>query len=166
MTPPARRRLPAAALALLLACPAPPAALADGLLTTRPAVLYGAPSDKGNPLLILDTGFPLRRVVRTDQWDKVETPDGKVGWVRSGETDTAHLAVVRAPRANVRERPAAAAEIVFAAEKGVVLEVRQDEADGWIAVRHEDGEAGYVRAQAVWKNHTRLPADPDEESQP
>jgi SH3-like domain-containing protein len=56
-------------------------------------------------------------------------------------------------RANATVRSAAqdGAEVVFQAERGVVLELAEPApAPGWVRVRHRDGSSGYVRAAEVW----------------
>jgi flagellar basal body rod protein FlgF len=40
--------------------------------------------------------------------------------------------------------------VVFEAQRGVLLEVSGPAADGWLPVRHRDGQSGYVRSVQVW----------------
>jgi SH3-like domain-containing protein len=58
--------------------------------------------------------------------------------------------MVSVPLADVRAGPNANATLVFEAYKQVLLEVVEPPADGWVKVRHRDGQQGYIRIAHVW----------------
>ena len=140
-------------LAVFLMLAAMPAiALAEGGLRTKePAVLYSGLSEKSPPLAIFESNYPLRSISRINQWEKVETADKVVGWIKSEYLEEAELGVVTADSAEVRAQPQPDARVVFVAEKGVMLEVVDDDSK-WLQVRHEEGEIGYVLKSQIWRN--------------
>ncbi|MGZ5662487.1 MAG: SH3 domain-containing protein [Usitatibacter sp.] len=50
----------------------------------------------------------------------------------------------------MRAAPSAQSPLVFEAYKQVLLEVVEPPADGWVKVRHRDGQQGFVRVAHVW----------------
>jgi hypothetical protein len=59
-------------------------------------------------------------------------------------------ALVSVPVADVRAAPDAKSALVFEAYKQVLLEVLEPPADGWVKVRHRDGQQGYARLAHLW----------------
>jgi len=58
--------------------------------------------------------------------------------------------MVTVPLADVRAGPTAQAPLVFEAYKQVVLEVAEPPVEGWLKVRHRDGQQGFIRVAHVW----------------
>ena len=58
--------------------------------------------------------------------------------------------LVTIPLTNVRATPNAQSPLVFEAYKSVILEVVEPPAEGWLKVRHRDGQSGYIRTTHVW----------------
>jgi hypothetical protein len=58
--------------------------------------------------------------------------------------------VVEVPQASARASASESAPVIFQAAKGVVLELAEPPASGWIKVKHRDGDIGYVKALDVW----------------
>jgi hypothetical protein len=58
--------------------------------------------------------------------------------------------VVEVPQASARASASENAPVIFQAAKGVVLELAEPPASGWIKVKHRDGDIGYVKALDVW----------------
>ena len=54
------------------------------------------------------------------------------------------------PLADVRTAPNAQSPLAFEAYKQVLLEVMEAPAEGWVRVRHRDGQQGYIRVAHVW----------------
>ena len=52
--------------------------------------------------------------------------------------------------AKIRSSADDAAPIVFSADRGVLLDLAEPVASGWIKVKHRDGQSGYVKASEVW----------------
>jgi len=141
-------RAAAALLAGLLALPALGAefrAIGD-----RAAVLYDAPSLKADRIFVASRGHPFEVLVKLDQWTKVRDSGGEVAWVENRMLGERHNAMVSVAVADVRAAPDAKSALVFEAYKQVILEVLEPPADGWVKVRHRDGQQGYARVAHLW----------------
>ncbi len=114
------------------------------------AVLYDAPSRQGEKRLIYGPGYPVTVVVRLSGWVKVKDPAGELGWLESKVLGDPHTVIVTAPLAQVRERPAADAPLIFEAERNVLLDLVEAPQSGWAKVQHRDGATGYVNAVQIW----------------
>jgi len=138
----------AAALASLAALGAPAAeyrAIGD-----RPAVLYDAPSSKADRLFVASRYYPFEVLVKLDQWTKVRDADGTVAWVENKALGDQATVLVTVPLADIRAAPNAQAPLVFEAYKFVLLEVVEPPVEGWVKVRHRDGQSGFIRTAHVW----------------
>jgi hypothetical protein len=58
--------------------------------------------------------------------------------------------VVEVTQASARASASESAPVIFQAAKGVVLELAEPPASGWIKVKHRDGDIGYIKALDVW----------------
>jgi SH3-like domain-containing protein len=119
--------------------------------TGRAALLYDAPSTAADKVAIAGSGLPLEVVVDTDVWVKVRDPSGRLAWVEKSALGGAKTVMVKADASVIRQQPRADAEVVFRAERGLLLEVA-GAADpyGWLPVRHADGLAGWLPSHEVW----------------
>ncbi|HJV81667.1 SH3 domain-containing protein [Noviherbaspirillum sp.] len=115
-----------------------------------PAVLYDAPSTKGRKVFIAPRGMPVEVVLTYGEWTKVRDAAGDLAWVDSRLLSTRRNVIVSAANARVREAASDASAIVFTADKGVLLELVEPAAGGWVKVRHRGGQGGFVRASEVW----------------
>jgi SH3-like domain-containing protein len=142
-------RVATAAFLLSLLAPAAHAvefhAIGEGV-----AILYDAPSLKADRLFVASRGYPFEVLVKLDHWTKVRDSGGEVAWVESRLLGERRTVLVTAPVADIRAAPNAQAPIVFEAYKQVILEVVEAPADGWIKVRHRDGQSGFARLTHVW----------------
>ena len=139
------------ALLLLLATMASALPAAEfRALGERPAVLYDAPSLKADRLFIASRYYPFEVLVKLDQWTKVRDANGEVAWIENRALGDRHTVLVSVPLADVRAGPGAQAPLVFEAYKQVLLEVVEAPAEGWVKVRHRDGQQGFIRASHVW----------------
>jgi SH3-like domain-containing protein len=116
----------------------------------RAAILYDAPSARADRLFVATRQYPFEVLVKLDAWTKVRDANGEVGWIENRALGDARTVMVTVPIADVRAAPDAQAALVFEAYKQVVLEVLDAPADGWVKVRHRDGQQGYVRTSHVW----------------
>ena len=114
------------------------------------AILYDAPSARADRLFVATREYPFEVLVRLDQWTKVRDVNGEVGWIENRALGDLHTVMVSVPLADVRAAPDPQSALVFEAYKQVVLQVVEPPADGWIKVRHRDGQQGYVRLSHVW----------------
>jgi SH3-like domain-containing protein len=116
----------------------------------RPAILYDAPSSKADRLFIASRLYPFEVLVKLDQWTKVRDATGEVAWIENKSLGEQKTVLVTVPLADVRAAANAQAPLVFEAYKQVLLEVVEPPAEGWVKVRHRDGQQGYVRTAQVW----------------
>jgi SH3-like domain-containing protein len=139
-----------AGLVLAGAWASPAAAAEYRTVGERPAILYDAPSAKADRLFVASRYYPLEVLVRLDQWTKVRDVNGEVAWVENKSLGDRRTALVTVPLADVRGGPAAQSPLAFEAYKHVLLEVLEPPADGWVKVRHRDGQQGFIRIAHVW----------------
>jgi SH3-like domain-containing protein len=140
-----------AALAASLALAALAASAAEfRSLGGRPAVLYDAPSAKADRLFVASRHYPFEVLVKLDQWTKVRDATGEVAWVENRALGDRQTVLVTVPLADVRAAPNAQSPLVFEAYKQVLLEVVEPPLEGWVKVRHRDGQQGFIRVAHVW----------------
>ena len=132
----------------LIACGVPAAEYRA--LGERPAVLYDAPSVKADRLFIASRYYPFEVLVKLDQWTKVRDANGEVAWIENKALGERQIVLVAVPLADVRSGPSAQSALVFEAYKQVLLEVMEAPAEGWVKVRHRDGQQGFIRTTHVW----------------
>ena len=141
----------AAILAGFLALMALPASAAEfRTIGERAAVLYDAPSVKADRLFVATRGYPFEVLVKLDQWTKVRDSGGEVAWVENRAWGERRNVMVNVPVADVRAAPDAKSPLVFEAYRQVLLEVLEPPAEGWVKVRHRDGQQGFARAAHLW----------------
>lgn len=116
----------------------------------QPAVLHDAPTEKGRKVFVAPPGMPVEVVLSYGEWTKVRDAAGDLAWVESKMLSPKRHVVVRAGSARIRAAAGEGAPLVFTADKGVLLELLERPASGWVRVRHRDGQAGFVRAAEVW----------------
>jgi SH3-like domain-containing protein len=119
-------------------------------LGERPAILYDAPSGKADRLFVASRFYPFEVLVKLDQWTKVRDSDGAVAWIENKSFGEQQTVLVSVPLADVRAAASPQAPLVFEAYKSVLLEVAEPAAEGWVKVRHRDGQTGYIRTTHVW----------------
>ena len=141
----------AARVAALLLVAAPAAHAAEfRSLGGEPAILYDAPSTRADRLFVATRHYPFEVLVKLDQWTKVRDANGEVAWVENAALGNRATVLVTVPLADVRAAPSAQAPLVFEAYKQVLLELLEPAAEGWVKVRHRDGQQGYIRVAHVW----------------
>ncbi len=142
---------PGAALAATLAFAACGACAAEfRSLGERSAVLYDAPSVKADRLFIASRYYPFEVLVKLDHWTKVRDANGEVAWIENKSLGDRQTVMVTVPLADVRAAPNTQSALVFEAYKQVLLEVVEPPAEGWVKVRHRDGQQGFIRIAHVW----------------
>lgn len=115
-----------------------------------PVILYDAPSTKGGKLFVVPRGAPLEVVLAYGEWLKVRDVNGELAWTEAKGLSAKRNVIVKIPNLKIRATPDDAAAAVFTADKGVLLELGETAAGGWIKVRHRDGLTGYVKSAEVW----------------
>jgi SH3-like domain-containing protein len=92
----------------------------------------------------------MEMLVKLDKLTKVRDSDGTVGWVENSILSERRHVQISAVSADVRATGSASAALAFEAQRSVVLEVIGPAQDGWLPVKHRDGQTGFVRLTQVW----------------
>ena len=115
-----------------------------------PAILYDAPSVKGVKLFVAPRGMPLEVVLSYGDWVKVRDAGGDLSWAEARALSPKRTVVTRNAAVKVRTTADDNATLAFTADKGVLLDLVEVAAGGWIKVRHRDGVTGYVKSSDIW----------------
>ena len=115
-----------------------------------PAILYDAPSQKGRKVFVAPREMPVEVVLTYGEWSKVRDATGELSWAESKALSPARTVVVTLSGAKARAAADEKSALIFTADKGVLLELVEPLASGWVKVKHRDGQSGYIRAAEVW----------------
>jgi SH3-like domain-containing protein len=116
-----------------------------------PVIMYDAPNSRlGQKLYIAPHGMPVEVVINYLNWSKVRDFAGDLSWVETRQLSDRKNIVVRTINAKIRVNANDDADVVFSADKGVLLEVVDTVIPGWVKVKHADGSMGFIRASDVW----------------
>ncbi|HET7731916.1 MAG TPA: SH3 domain-containing protein [Usitatibacter sp.] len=141
---------PRALLAVAALAALPSLATEFRAIGERPAILYDAPSTRADRLFVASRLYPFEVLVKLDQWTKVRDANGEVAWVENKALGERRSVLVTVPLADVRTAPNAQAALAFEAYRHVLLEPLDAPADGWVRVRHRDGQQGFIRVAHIW----------------
>ena len=119
-------------------------------VSERAAILYDAPSVRAKKLHVVGQYYPLEVVVNIDNWVKVRDVSGELSWIEKKALSDKRTVIVSAALADVRQAPDEKSALVFQAREGVILELAEIGAGGWVKVQHRDGLSGYVPGRQVW----------------
>jgi SH3-like domain-containing protein len=115
-----------------------------------PAILYDAPSQKGKKVFIAPREMPVEVIMTYGEWSKVRDATGELAWVESRALTPARTVVTTVAGVRVRAAADEKSAVAFTADKGVLFELMEPPASGWVRIRHRDGQSGYVKAAEVW----------------
>ena len=115
-----------------------------------PVIMYDAPSTRGQKLFIAPRGMPVEVVINYGAWSKVRDFAGDLSWIESKQLADRKNIVVRNINAKIRQNADDSADVVFSADKGVLLELVDTVIPGWVKVKHADGATGFVKLSDVW----------------
>ncbi len=115
-----------------------------------PVIMYDAPSTRGQKLYVAPKGMPVEVLLNYGSWSKVRDFAGDTSWVEIKQLSERKNVLVRNLNAKIRNSAEESAEVVFSADKGVMLEIIEPVNAGWIKVRHSDGASGFVKASEIW----------------
>jgi len=113
-------------------------------------VMYDAPSIKSGKLFVVSAHLPVEAVVNVEGWVKVRDSSGSLAWVEKSALNKQRFVIVTVPMADIHQIADENSELIFQAQKHVVMEWLDSKMPGWVKVRHRDGQSGYVRASQVW----------------
>jgi len=135
---------------VLLVAALPSAAAEFRAIAENGTVMYDAPSLRAKRLFVTSRNYPVEIVINIDNWVKVRDQAGDLAWIEKKALSNNHTVIVTAPIADVRSAPGEQAALVFQAQQGVVLDIAEPAAGGWIKVHHAGGQTGYVKISQVW----------------
>ena len=113
-------------------------------------VMYDAPSLKADKLFVASRYLPVEAVVNVEGWVKVRDSSGSLAWVEKKALSQQRYVVVTVPMADVFQSANVSSALIFQAEENTVLEWLDSDTQGWVKVRHPDGQTGYVKVTQVW----------------
>lgn len=116
----------------------------------KPAIVFDAPSNKAQKTFILLRQQPVEVLVKLDKWAKIRDADNTIGWVETTALENKRRTQILTPVAEIYAAPNLASNIVFEAQRMVILDITGAAINGWLPVRHRDGTAGFVRKDQVW----------------
>ncbi|MGA7749442.1 MAG: SH3 domain-containing protein [Gallionella sp.] len=114
------------------------------------AILYDAPSTKAKKLFVVNRYMPFEQIVTLDDWVKVRDRSGGLDWVEKRVLSNKRYVFALLPLVDVRAQPDLASVRLFQVRQQIALERLESTGTGWIKVRHQDGNVGYVRSTEVW----------------
>lgn len=113
-------------------------------------IMYNAPSLKADKLFVASRHLPVEAIVKVEGWVKVRDSSGALAWVEQKAVSDKRFVIVIELQADVYQEADANSTLVFQAQKNVILEWLESSINGWIKVRHRDGQSGYVKTTQVW----------------
>lgn len=114
------------------------------------AILYDAPSTKAKKLFVVNRYTPFEQVITLDGWIKVRDRSGGLYWLEKRVLSNKRYVFALLPLVDVRAAPDPGSPRLFQVRQQVALERLDSTGTGWIKVRHQDGNMGYVRSVEVW----------------
>ena len=114
------------------------------------AILYDAPSSKAKKMFVVNRYMPFEQVVSLDNWVKVRDRSGGLYWVEKRVLSNKRYVFVLPPLLDTYAAPDFGAARLFKARQQIALELLESTGMGWVKVRHQDGEVGFVRRTDVW----------------
>ncbi len=114
------------------------------------AILYDAPSTKAKKMFVVNRYMPFEQVVTLDNWVKVRDRSGALYWVEKRVLSNKRYVFVLSPLLDVFAEPDFGAVRLFKVRQQIALEFLESTGTGWIKVRHQDGEVGFVHRTEVW----------------
>ncbi|SEO35864.1 SH3 domain-containing protein [Nitrosovibrio sp. Nv6] len=114
------------------------------------AIMYDAPSLKAVKLYVASRNLPVEAVVKVEGWVKIRDSEGTLAWVEEKVLSEQRYVIVTVPLAEVYHTANVNSALVFKAQQNVIMELLEPAENGWVRVRHPDGQQGYVRTNQVW----------------
>ena len=146
-----RYRVRAALLVLLLSLNTHVGAALEYLsLADNAVIMYNAPSIKADKLYVASRYLPVEAVVRVEGWIKVRDSSGTLSWVEQKAISGKRFVVVIEQQAQIYQAADINSTLLFLAQKDVVFEWLENSSNGWVKVRHRNGQSGYVKTNQIW----------------
>jgi SH3-like domain-containing protein len=94
--------------------------------------------------------MPFEQVVTLDSWVKVRDRTGGLYWAEKRALSNKRYVFALSPLLDVYTTPDTSSPRSFQVRQQVALEYLEPTGTGWIKVRHQDGNVGFVRSTEVW----------------
>jgi len=94
--------------------------------------------------------MPFELIVSLDSWAKVRDHSGGLYWAEKRVLSNKRYVFALLPLVDVRAAPDFGSPRLFQVRQQVALERLESTGTGWIKVRHQDGNVGFVRSVEVW----------------
>ena len=114
------------------------------------AILYDAPALKAKKLFVVNRYMPFELIVTQDNWVKVRDRSGGLYWLEKRVLSNKNYVFSLNPIVDVHTLPDLASPRLFQIRGQIALELLETLGNGWVKVRHKDGESGYVPSSEVW----------------
>lgn len=114
------------------------------------AILYDAPSLKAKKLFVVNRYMPFEQIVVLADWVKVRDRSGGLYWAEKRVLSNKRYVFALPALLDVYATPEESAARSFQVHQQVALEYLEATGTGWIKIRHQDGNDGYVRSTEVW----------------
>jgi SH3-like domain-containing protein len=118
-------------------------------ISINAAILYDGPSANSKRLFIAPRGMPVRVITVAEPFVKVRDMGGDVAWVDRRSLGNVRTLISLATT-NLRFAANDSANVVVQIERGVVVELLEAPANGFVRVKHADGSQGFVKTSEVW----------------
>lgn len=148
MNPP--RPLRFVVLFVLLCCASTTYALDYVSVSESSAILYDAPSTKAKKMFVVNRYMPFEQVVTLDNWVKVRDRSGALYWMEKRVLSKKRYVFALLPLLDVFAEPDFGSPRLFRVRQQIALERLDSTGTGWVKVRHQDGDVGFVRSADVW----------------
>ncbi len=112
-------------------------------------LLYQQPQDSATKLFVVSRGTPLEILAEQGDWLRVRDRQGSLAWAKKADLSaTRQVEVLRT--SNVHGQADSASPVVFKAEPGLLLNLLDNARNGWLRVKHQSGQEGFIRIEEVW----------------
>lgn len=119
-------------------------------VATDSAILYDAPSTRAKKEFVVNRYTPYEVVVSIAGWVKVREYGGQMHWIESANISPKRYILAMRPVVDVFQLPEFTSGLLFQVGQNVILEWIETTGTGWVKIRHEDGDVGFVRSSDVW----------------
>ncbi|MDH4234059.1 MAG: SH3 domain-containing protein [Gallionella sp.] len=119
-------------------------------VSSSSAILYDAPSTQAKKLFVVNRYMPFEQIVTLNTWVKVRDRSGGLYWIEKSMLSSKRYVFALPPLLDVYAEPDSGAALSFKVRQQIALEFIESTGTGWIKVRHQDGEVGFVRSTEVW----------------
>jgi SH3-like domain-containing protein len=92
----------------------------------------------------------VEAIVKVEGWVKVRDSGGGLAWVEEKALSNKRYVIVTATQVGAYQSADTGSALIFEALQNVVMEWLEPAMNGWVKVRHRDGQTGYVRTHQVW----------------